>query len=205
MLLAGLLVPAISAIGTRATPTVPAAFGAYVAWLAHAGVDWDWELLGVTLAALTVGVALVAAARGDSVRAPVPRWLVPVGAGLLAVPALTGVLAFAPLASAREALDELRVEQAAQDARAARRFAPWASKPWLILGDARAEDDPAGAKNAYREALERDGSSWELWLALAAITSGEEQRLALARAAELNPRSQDVRDLRDALTPPSGS
>lgn len=201
LLLLLLLVPAIGAVSARRTAIVPAAFGAYVAWLAHAGIDWDWELLGVTLPAMLVGVALVAAARRDESPSPVPRWLVPAAAMLLVVPSVFGVLAYAPLGSARDAVDEGREAEAADDARDARRFAPWASAPWLILGDVQAEDDPAAAQSAYREALERDGSSWELWLALAAISTGEEQRIALARAAELNPLSPQVSALQDAITP----
>ena len=199
LLVVALLMPAVAGVRARMTPIVPAAFGVYVAWLAHAGIDWDWELLGVTLAALVVGVALVAAARPERARAPAPRSYVPVGAALLAVPALVGVLAFVPLGSAREALNDVRLEQAAADARTARRYAPWASAPWEILGDVEAQHGDLGAaRHAYREALERDGSSWELWFALAAISTGDEQRVALARAAELNPRSSAVRELRDA-------
>ncbi len=63
LLILALLVPVVAAVRARSTAIVPVAFGGYVAWLAHAGVDWDWELLGVTLPALLVGVALVAAAR----------------------------------------------------------------------------------------------------------------------------------------------
>ena len=201
LLMLALLVPVAAAVRARRTAIVPVAFGGYAAWLAHAGVDWDWELLGVTLPALLVGVALVAAARQPGSRSLMPRWLLPAAAVLLTVPAVFGVLTYAPLGSAREALDEGREEQAADDARAAKRFAPWASAPWLILGDVQAERDPAAARAAYREALERDGSSWELWLALAAISTGAEQRVALARAAELNPRSPDVSALRDAIAP----
>lgn len=205
LLVVALLVPAAAALGTRKTPLVSTAFGAYVAWLVHAGVDWDWELLGVTLTALLVGVALVASARAKGVPRHVHRWMVLAAAMMLTAPALNGVLAYVSLASAREALSDLQLVQAAEDARSARRFAPWASAPWEILGDALAQDDPAGARNAYREALERDGSSWELWLALAAISSEEEQRLALARAARLNPLSGDVRQLRDAVRPKAGA
>ena len=206
LLIVALLVPAIAGVRARMTPIVPAALGANVAWLAHAGIDWDWELLGVTLAALVVGVALVAAARPERARAAVPRWFVAGSAALLAVPALVGVLAYAPLGSARAALDGLRLEQAAHDARSARRFAPWASAPWEVLGDVEAQrGDRAAARDAYREALERDGSSWELWFALAAVSTGNEQRLALARAAELNPRSAAVRELRNAVNSTAGS
>jgi O-antigen ligase len=200
LLIVPLLVPAIAGVRARTTPIVPAAFGASVAWLAHTGMDWDWELLGVTLAALVVGVALVVAARPESARAPQPRWDIPGGAALLAVPALFGVLAYAPLGSARNALNDLRLEQAAHEARTARRFAPWASAPWEVLGDVEAQrDDRRLARDAYREAIKRDGSSWELWFALAAVSTGDEQRFALARAAELNPRSAGVRELRDAV------
>ena len=190
LLLLALLVPVVAALRMRATAVVPAAFGGYVAWLVHAGVDWDWELLGVTLPALLVGVALVAAARRDESRPPIPRWLIPAAAIALTVPAVFGVLAYAPLGSARDALDADREKEAADDARTAKRFAPWASAPWLLLGDTLAADDPVAARAAYREALERDGSNWELWFALGAISTGEEQRAALARAAELNPRSR---------------
>jgi hypothetical protein len=199
LLLVALLVPVVAAVRARATAIVPAAFGGYVAWLAHAGVDWDWELLGVTLPALLVGVALVAAARQDHVRSSLPRWLLPAGASLLAVLAVFGVLAYAPLGSARDALNAGRAKDAADDARSAQRFAPWASAPWLVLGDALAEDDPGAARAAYREALEHDGTNWELWFALGAVSTGEEQRRALARAAELNPRSREVAELREVL------
>ena len=54
------------------TPLVPAAFGAPAAPSLHAGSDWDWELAGVTLAAVVCGAALVVAARPRRrrVRAP---------------------------------------------------------------------------------------------------------------------------------------
>ena len=41
----------------------PASLAAYVAYLAHAGVDWDWEMPAVTLAALACAAALLAAPR----------------------------------------------------------------------------------------------------------------------------------------------
>ena len=70
-LLAMLGVPAAAALRSRHTPLVPAAFGAYGAYVLHAGSDWDWELAGVTLAAVVCGAALVVAARPEA--APRPR------------------------------------------------------------------------------------------------------------------------------------
>ncbi len=51
----------------------PTAGAGYVAFLVHAGVDWDWELPAVTLAGLFCGAALVVAARGADERALSPR------------------------------------------------------------------------------------------------------------------------------------
>ena len=44
-----------------------AAAGGYVAFLVHAGVDWDWELPAVTVAGLACGVALLARERASYV------------------------------------------------------------------------------------------------------------------------------------------
>ena len=42
-----------------ASRTTSAAAGAYVAFLLHAGADWDWEMPAVTIAGLLCGVALL--------------------------------------------------------------------------------------------------------------------------------------------------
>jgi hypothetical protein len=42
-----------------------AAAGGYVAFLVHAGLDWDWELPAVTLAGLLCGAALIALANAQ--------------------------------------------------------------------------------------------------------------------------------------------
>src|SRR5207253_11320194 len=51
-----------------------AATGAYAVYLVHAGVDWDWELPGVTLTALFCGLLLLVFARpeADEQRRPWP-------------------------------------------------------------------------------------------------------------------------------------
>ena len=77
-------VPLVAAVRARRQPLVTGAFAAYAAFLAHAAVDWDWELAGVTLVALIAAVALVVSARGDDEDAA-PRRAVRV-----ALPAVTG-------------------------------------------------------------------------------------------------------------------
>jgi O-antigen ligase len=61
LLLAFLLYPLRFAVAYRAVPGVPVATGAAVAFLIHAGVDWDWELPAVVVAGLCCLAALPAA------------------------------------------------------------------------------------------------------------------------------------------------
>ena len=60
LLLLALAAPVAAAFGARRHPLAAGAFGAYVAYLVHAAVDWDWELPAVTVAALAAGAALLA-------------------------------------------------------------------------------------------------------------------------------------------------
>ena len=58
----------LAALPRARSPAVPAAAGAYVAYLVHAAVDWDWEMPAVTLAALLCGAAVLAASRPESLQ-----------------------------------------------------------------------------------------------------------------------------------------
>ncbi len=59
LLLAFLLFPLRDAVARRRVPYVPAATGAYAAFLVHAGLDWDWELPAVVVAGLACGAAVL--------------------------------------------------------------------------------------------------------------------------------------------------
>jgi O-antigen ligase/polysaccharide polymerase Wzy-like membrane protein len=61
LLLAMLLAPLRGATGRRHAPYLPAALGAYAAFLVHAGLDWDWEMPAVVVAALCCAGAVAAA------------------------------------------------------------------------------------------------------------------------------------------------
>ena len=92
------------------------------------------------------------------------------------------------LAASEAALDRGDAAAAASEARAARRWLPWAAGPWQRLAEAElAAGRPARARAAYRDALARDGESWELWFGLAAASDGADRERALARARALNP------------------
>src|SRR5439155_7084085 len=64
LLLGALVTPLVAVGAARRHPLTSAAFGAYLAFLVHAGIDWDWEMPAVTLAGLVCAVAFLLAARG---------------------------------------------------------------------------------------------------------------------------------------------
>src|SRR5581483_10009662 len=67
-----ILAPLTASIRRRGSPYVPFAAAAFVAWTVHAGVDWDWEISAVTLAAVACAVAIVVSEPGASRRFGVP-------------------------------------------------------------------------------------------------------------------------------------
>jgi hypothetical protein len=203
LLLSGaLLIPIVAASRARAHPLVPAALGAYVAYLAHAAVDWDWEQSGVTFAALVAGGAAVLAARQDRSRTPRPSRrvagsVVGLAVGALAVGGLVGNTALAASEDARRSGD---LAQGQEDARLAASWMPWSSDPWLRLGELQLlGGEREAARTSLREGISRNAGDWRLWYHLALAADGAERRRALATAERLNPRSDQVDTLRATI------
>jgi O-Antigen ligase len=190
LLVVALLAPVVAAVRARRRSLVPVAAGAYVAFLVHAGYDWDWQLAGVTLAALLcAGAVLVAARTGRRDEAPAARRY-----GLLALALTCGVAGFLGLLGNRalaQSGNDLRngnFAAAAAAAADARRWAPWSSEPWQQLAVIRtASGDRAGAREAYRRAIAKDPRAWQLWLGLAGTSRGAERAHALAILQTLHP------------------
>ena len=88
--LAMLLAPLRAALRRRFVTYVPAAVGAYVAFLVHAGLDWDWEVPAVVVAALCCAAAVATA--GLRSERPLGR---SARAALLAVSVVLGALSIA--------------------------------------------------------------------------------------------------------------
>jgi O-Antigen ligase len=65
LLLMLLVYPLRLAVRFRDARYVPPAAAAYVAFLAHAGLDWDWEMPVVVVAALSLGGALIASSPSE--------------------------------------------------------------------------------------------------------------------------------------------
>ena len=190
-LLAALLaLPAAAAVIARKQPLAAPAFGGYVAYLVHAGQDWDWELPAVTLAALGCAAALLILAE----REPRPtfgrkaRAAGLVAAALLALLALGALAGNQTLAAASASLDADNPARAARDARWAKRLVPWSPEPWRLHGEALlSQGDLGAARRDFLAAVRKDPSDWDSWVDLALVTHGAERKRAVERAQRLNP------------------
>lgn len=202
LLLLALAAPLVAAVGARGHPLTAAVFGAYVAYLVHAGVDWDWELPALTIAAFACGAALLALrSSGDAELVPRPRARIAAGvvATFLAGVAFVGLVGSSALSASEDAAAASSPDwdKAEDEARKAKRWAPWSSEPWHRLGDAQlGRGDAAEARASFRKAIEKEPDDWLLWFRLAEASSGAERDQALDRAQRLNPRSPEIADLR---------
>jgi hypothetical protein len=184
LLLATLASPFL-ALRARGSMLVPSLAGGYVAFLAHATADWDWELPTVTLAGLLCGVLL---ARSD----PAPRRRL--GGGWIAVAAAVAAASLVAyvgnnaLQTAERRLAEGRPAAAASSARTATRWAPWSAEAWSTLGEAQTMlGRPDASLASLRTAARKDPQDWSHWYRIAAATRGAERRAAVERMRALNP------------------
>jgi O-Antigen ligase len=195
-LLVSVLVVLLVAIArARRHRLVAAAGGAYVAWAAHSALDWNWEVVGVTITALLVGGAGLLASerrRGaplrDRVRAPLVALTI-----VLSVAATISLVGNQALFAARDDVARRDYADAVDHAQRAEQLLPWSHEPEVALGDAAAGlGDRAAALRAYRDAVATNPLSWPAWLRLAQVARGEERTRAYARVRELNPREEKL-------------
>ena len=190
LLLTAFAMPFVALRRARGRPGATAGAAAFAAFAVHAGVDWDFQLVAVSLAALFCA-AWSSSRRATGRRvAPAPAaggsGLVALGAaGVLAIVAQVGNSA---LAQSRAALDRDDPVQAARFARRAERWEPWSFEPRQVLGEARLADGHlAAARVSLRQALMFDPLNAR-WLDLAAASSGSARSGALAEARRLDPK-----------------
>ena len=198
LLIGFLAVPAVAAARVRRSVVFPGAVAAFAAYLVHAGVDWDWELTGVTIVALLAAVSLIASARGTTESTARTRRdvvMLPLAVAATAL-ALVSVLGAVPLGRSRDAVDASRWAAAASAAHDAARWAPWSSEPLRLLGEAQlGAGDVAAARASFREGVRKDPDSWLLWLDLALASDGPARRAALEHVRILNPLSPQLKEL----------
>jgi hypothetical protein len=200
LLVVALGAPLVAAIGARRRPGVAAIAGAYVAYLVHAGFDWDWEVPAVTLAALLTGVALLAFARSEDDErrtiSPRARNVLLAGAAVVGTSAFVFLVGQMQLSRAAAAADSARWTQAEAAARSASHWLPWSTEPERRLGEAQlAQGQRTAARVSFGKALSKDDGDWSLWLDLARASTGKVQAVALAHASRLNPRSPEIAEL----------
>jgi len=97
LLIAFLLYPLRAAVAARGVPGVPVAAAAAVAFIAHAGVDWDWELPAVVVAGLACLAAVCAATTRSDDRSvsPLARLAALAAAVMLGLGAIAGTASHA--------------------------------------------------------------------------------------------------------------
>jgi hypothetical protein len=196
LLALALAVPLAAVRRARSSPLAAAAAGAYVAYLAHAFVDWDWEMPAVTLTALACGLALLTLARGQRPAHPLRpkvRMTALGGTAVLVAFVLLGLLGNSAISASSKSADAGRLARAESQARRAMNFAPWSAEPWRRLGEEQVlAGKSAAARASFRKALTKDRRDWTLWFELAQASRGRERADALHEASRLNPRSLEI-------------
>jgi hypothetical protein len=196
LLVLALCLPLVAAAKARRWPLTSVALGAYVVFLVHACVDWDWQLPAVTLAALFCGAALLVSTRTAwplSLPTRVP-WRPPAIAFTLVLTVLIFVALRGnrAIAASEAAASRSNWTAAAADARRAIDWMAWSSRAWQLLGDIEFQQHKlAAARISLRKAVGRDPADWTIWLDLAIASTGTERRHALFEASRLNPLSPE--------------
>ncbi|HSP73947.1 MAG TPA: hypothetical protein VLN26_16350, partial [Gaiellaceae bacterium] len=186
---------AAAAVRARRSPFAAAGTAGFAAFAVHAAVDWDFQIVAVSLAGLLCAAALLVAAREPEAAALSSRRR---GAAIVALLGLAAVaiavqVGNSALANGRAALDRGALGSAQSLARRAHRWQPWSYEPWQLLGEtSSAAGDLAGARRSFRRAIELDRRNWSLWYDLAQVTTGAARKAALAEASRLNPQSPEL-------------
>jgi O-antigen ligase len=190
------LVPLVALWRCRRSPYVAVAGSAFVAWAVHAGLDWDWEVPAATLPALACAIVCCSALGVTWTLGMRARVAIGVGAAAVALVGIVEGIGNQALASSRAALETGNYARADSQARKATRWAPWLSEPWIIQGQIQAlnQDRPA-AQADFRKAIAKDPRNYLAWYGLAGVTSGVDHRRAVTRVLELNPLSDEAREL----------
>jgi len=181
-----------------------------VAWLLHAGVDWDWEMPAITLPVLCLGAMAIGARRGKRPLAvALPQTArAAIGLGLLAL-AVTPALTVRSQQQIDASLNAIRSGDCVKSVDASLNSIDALSmrpEPWELLGycDMRLGRGELAVR-AMQHAVSRDPSSWEVHygLALAQAANGKHPRPELRPTLRLNPREPIARQAAVRFTPKS--
>ena len=188
LLVFALLLPLVRVRALRKLPLGAGAIAVWLAFLVHAGIDWDWEMSVLPVTGLAVILAPQSAFRSP---AAVPRRALQWSATALAAGLAIAALFFLPgnieISRAQKAIDRHDYAAAVRHAKRAQSLAPWSSQaPYARATALVAEKHLAQAAVSARKGVSESPNDWRLWSLLAQATSGRERKNALARLKKLN-------------------
>jgi hypothetical protein len=182
-------------------PLYAALFATAVAWAAHAGIDWDWEMPAVTVGVIALGGSALAT-HARSARPTLLSSATRVTASLfLLAAAITPVVVLASqrqLNDARDALTARDCGRVIDRATASIETLEIRPEPYEVLAVCQQRRGHLGfAIQAMREAVERDPDNWRYHYELGILLGGAGQnaRAELLVARRLNPHSPEVKML----------
>lgn len=172
-----------------------AAAGAIAAYLFGAGVDWLWEATAVTVLALVLLGAVVAAGGTPAGRLRA-AFRVPLGLAAIALclVQLPGIVSVSEVRESRAAAGDGELAPAEEHATKAIKAAPWAATPYaqraLVFEEA---GRLQAAATDLRRAIDREPKNWRHHLLLARVEAERERNVealdAFAQAVRLRPLS----------------
>ena len=179
-------------------PAAAAVLAVLGTWMVHAGVDWDWELVAVSIGVFGLaGIALARAPGGTRREMPrVLRLIVALGLLLVAISPATLWRSQVRLADAAAAFrdgDCRTTIDAALDSLSA---VGVRAEPWELIAYCNVRlGQPELAIDAAEAAIKRDPDNWEYHYALALVqgAGGEDPRPAAAEALRLNPEQPEAK------------
>jgi len=211
LLVIALGAPLVVGVRARRHRLVPPALGAYAGFLAHAGVDWDWEIPAVTFAGLLCAAALLAAGRrrrGPRTRfGPAVRGVVLVALVAAAGFSLVTLVGNRALAKSTAAVDAANWARGRSEARSAIRWLPWSAQAWQNLGDSQLGlGEPKDARRSLAKAARMNPGDWSIWFDLGSAEPSVARKRAYTRAAALNPLNPNIQELRRLhILPPAST
>ena len=172
-----------------------AAVAVIAAWLAHAAVDWDWEMPAVTLPALALGAYAITGDGGSRPRSlgRLPRVVAGLALLFVAITPVRVAISQARLEEGAQALRQGNCATAVDKALSAQSAVAARPEPFEILGycDARRAGLGRLAVTMMQRAVKRDPENWEAYYGLALVRGAArmDPRPAARDAYRLNPRN----------------
>ena len=186
-----------------------ALFATALAWLFHAGVDWDWEMPAVSLPFFALGGAALALHRDSALPAWTSQGVRVLVALLLIFTAIAPGLVLASqrqLNDARDALGARNCNRAIDRAAASISTLSFRAEPYEVLAICQAQAQRVGfALQAMKKAETLDPDNWRYAYGVGVLRGGAglDPFPELARAQRLNPHLKELNAL--LATVPKGT